>query len=257
MLIPQLNLGLSTLDNIRQQLDKIQLEKKKIDGSRNFIIESDVPKLTQIKLKTGEYVTNCLVCNFTCHYPCYIADDNQKSGCAAIDSSTGKCEVCPKKCHHSHHKNAGYRIEIKMVKEKTTLKDLEKKFYDSKSNLSRFEQIRNGLYNEFKSIQVKCLQVQEEIKRSVDRLKQIGLNSNPLSQNDYLDLLIESEKNQRKPGWQGRIKGLEDLKKIHQTIKEAYESKNNKIKKFSEFQDQYLKNMNMNYEADEKNCLIF
>ena len=235
MLIPQLNLGLSTLDNIRQQLDKIQLEKKKIDGSRNFIIESDVPKLTQIKLKTGEHVTNCLVCNYTCHYPCYIADDNKKSGCAAIDSSSGKCTVCPKKCHHSHHKNAAYRIEIKMVKEKTTLKDLEKKFYDSKSNLSRFEQIRNGLYNEFKSIQVKCLQVQDEIKKSVDRLKQIGLNSNPLSQNDYIDLLIESEKNQRKPGWKGRIKGLEDLKKIHQTIKEAYESKNNKIKKFSEF----------------------
>lgn len=77
-LIPQLNLGLSKLDSIRQQLDKIEIEKKKINGSKNFVIESDVPKLTQIKLKTGEYVTNCLVCNYTCHYPCYIPDDNEK-----------------------------------------------------------------------------------------------------------------------------------------------------------------------------------
>lgn len=52
-LIPQLNLGLSKLDNIRQQLDKIEIEKKKIDGSKNFVIESDVPKLTQIILKEG------------------------------------------------------------------------------------------------------------------------------------------------------------------------------------------------------------
>lgn len=201
-----------------------------------------------------------MICNYTCHYPCYIAEDKQKNNCAAINSS-GNCTVCPKKCHYTHHKNAPFRIEIKMVKEKTTLKDLEKKFYDSKSNLSRFEQIRNGLYNEFRDIQVKCLKVQEEIKKSVDRLKQIGLNSNPLSQNDYIDLLIESEKNQRKPGWQGRIRGLEGLKNIHQTIKEAYESKNNKIKKFSDFEEQYLKEMTKNYEKDyekdNSNCSIF
>ena len=104
-------------------------------------------------MKTGEYVTDCLVCNYTCHYPCYIPDDNEKKDCAAISGE--KCNVCQKKCHYSHHKNAPYRIEIKMVKEKTTLKDLEKKFIDSKSNLSRFKQIRNGLYHEFEAIQIK------------------------------------------------------------------------------------------------------
>lgn len=147
-----------------------------------------------------------------------------------------------------------------MVKEKTTLKDLEKKFIDSKSNLSRFEQIRNGLYHEFEAIQIKCLSIQEEIKKSVDRLKQIGLNSNPISSFDYIDLLIESEKNQRKPGWQGRIKGLEDLKRIHITIKNAYESKNNKIKEFSEFQEQYLKDLNKKFDNEAKTnngCSIF
>ncbi len=45
-MIPQLNLGLSKLNSIRQQLEKI--EKKKIEGSKNFIIESDVPKMTKI-----------------------------------------------------------------------------------------------------------------------------------------------------------------------------------------------------------------
>ena len=32
-LIPQLNLGLSKLDGVRQQLEKIKIEKKNIDGS--------------------------------------------------------------------------------------------------------------------------------------------------------------------------------------------------------------------------------
>ena len=50
-LIPQLNLGLSKLDGVRQQLEKIKIEKKNIDGSKNFVIESDVPKITKIDLK--------------------------------------------------------------------------------------------------------------------------------------------------------------------------------------------------------------
>ena len=37
-LIPQLNLGLSKLDGVRQQLEKIKIEKKKIDGSKNFAL---------------------------------------------------------------------------------------------------------------------------------------------------------------------------------------------------------------------------
>ena len=84
-LIPQLNLGLSKLDGVRQQLEKIKIEKKNIDGSKNFVIESDVPKITKIDLKPGEYVTNCLICNYTCH-PCYIKDDN-KIGCAAMSNA--------------------------------------------------------------------------------------------------------------------------------------------------------------------------
>ena len=37
-LIPQLNLGLSKLDGVRQQLEKIKIEKKNIDGSKNFAL---------------------------------------------------------------------------------------------------------------------------------------------------------------------------------------------------------------------------
>ena len=248
-LISQLNLGLSKLDSIRQQLDKIEIEKKKIDGSKNFIIENDVPKIIKIDLKQGEHVTNCLTCNYTCHYPCYITDNN-KENCSAMNDKKS-CTVCTGKCYYTMHTNATFRIDIKMEKEKTTLKDLEKKYYDSKSNKTKFEQIRDGLIKEFEIIQLKCLNIQEDIKKCVDRLKQIGLNSNPFSSSEYIDLLIESEKNQGKPGWQGRIRGLEELKKIHQTIRNAYESKDNNIKEFSEFQQKYLKDLNKKNETLE------
>ena len=132
-MIPQLNLWLSKLNSIRQQLEKI--EKKKIEGSKNFIIESKI-----------DYITNCLTCNYTCHYLCYENIIN----CLTINN--GKYTIYPNKCHYTEHKNERFRIDIKMVKEKIILKDLEQKYYDSKSNLPKFEQIRNGLFKEFEVI---------------------------------------------------------------------------------------------------------
>ena len=176
------------------------------------------------------------------------------------------CTVCTGKCSYTMHTNATFRIDIKMEKEKTTLKDLEKKYYDSKSNKTKFEQIRDGLIKEFEIIKLKCLNIQIDIKKCVDRLKQIGLNSNPFSSSEYIDLLIESEKNQGKPGWQGRIRGLKELKKIHQTIRNAYESEDYNIKEFSEYQQKYLNKKNetlegmikgKNSDKNNDNCYSF
>ena len=79
--------------------------------------------------------------------------------------SNGNYTICPKKCLHTEHKNARFRIDIKMVKEKTTLKDLEQKYYDSQSNLTKFEQIRNGLIKEFEDIQLKMFEYTRRYKK--------------------------------------------------------------------------------------------
>lgn len=59
-------------------------------------------------LDQGHHVTNCLQCNFTCHDDCIIADDDNKSGCAAMKD--GFCTVCIKKCKWTEHKNARYKF---------------------------------------------------------------------------------------------------------------------------------------------------
>ena len=43
-----------------------------------------------------------------------------------------------------------------------------------------------------------CLNTQEKIKESVDKLKKIALNSNSYeSSEDYIDIMIESEKSEK------------------------------------------------------------
>ena len=137
-----------------------------------------------------------------------------------------------------------------------TDKDLEKRYYDEKSKLSRQAQYINGLKNDFMHITMSCLNTQEQIKNSVDKLKKIELNSNSYeSSEEYIDLLIESEKSEKNKGYLDRVRGLEELKKQHQILREAYKNENSTTKTLEHFKTEFL-------EKEQKakkyeNCNIF
>ena len=100
------------------------------------------------------------------------------------------------------------------------------------------------------------LNTQEKIKESVDKLKKIALNSNSYeSSEDYIDLMIESEKSEKKIGYKERIRGYEELKKQHKLLKDTYNKEKSTTKTFEEFKQEFL-------EKEEKakkdgNCNIY
>ena len=225
--------GLQILESIQNNKEKIDLLKSIIEDSKDYIVEDDRPKIKVIKLKPGEYVTNCLVCNTTCCYPCYIHDDD-KFECDVFHHEF--CTVCPKKCHYSEHKKTEYRFEIENIKEKITCKELKRKYFESKNKLSILEQKNDRLNTNFQEIQTSCLKLQETIKHNTNRLKEISINSTSSSPTiDYIDSLIKQEKNIQNPGSLERINQLENLKKLNIDLKNLYEAKENKIKEFNKF----------------------
>ena len=137
-----------------------------------------------------------------------------------------------------------------------TDKDLEKRYYDEKSKLSKQAQYINGLKNDFMHITMICLNTQEQIKNSDDKLKKIALNSNSYeSSEEYIDLLIESEKSEKNKGYLDRVRGLEELKKQHQILREPYKNENSTTKTLEHFKTEFL-------ETEQKakkyeNCNIF
>lgn len=117
--------------------------------------------------------------------------------CCAMKN--GYCHECPGKCHHSVHANLPILWKSFEEENVVTDKDLEKRYYDNKSKLTREAQYIEGLKKDFHNITMNCLNTQEKIKNSVDKLKEIALNSNSYeSSEEYLDLLIESEKTEKK-----------------------------------------------------------
>ena len=63
------------------------------------------------------------------------------------------------------------------------------------------------LYN----LQVQIFALIEQITACIKRLNEIALKPNPLTEIEYLDLLIQSEEIEAKPGWQRRVKQYQGI----------------------------------------------
>ena len=74
---------------------------------------------------------------------------------------------------------------------------------------SKVEALIKQVEEDFNNTNRIVLNLVAEIQRGLKKLSEIALKKDPLQQVDYLDLLIESEKSQAKPGWKDRVSALQ------------------------------------------------
>ncbi|XP_056246295.1 uncharacterized protein LOC130178251 [Seriola aureovittata] len=209
---PQVRAGLAKLEEIKKTKEKIKEHETVLTSNKNFEIEVEVIKPVKKQLtKKGEYITNCQKCSVTCHYPCAIADDEKKDGCAAMDR-TGMCTVCPGKCVWSVHFNQTYSWEYVKVKEKLTLQEIKDKYKKATKEKMTTEELIERQEEEIVHLQDMIVSLMDQSADSITRLQEIALRPNPLTTPEYIDLLIEGEKSEAKEGYQARIQSLEAMK---------------------------------------------
>lgn len=210
---PQITMGLSKIEEMRQEELVLQYHEKEIETNREFVYTVDITKPHEIDLKgTGRHTTTCLRCNFTCHKDCAYANDSDKRSCSAMGSS-GNCDVCTMHCHWSEHKNLPYLIEYENVTETRTSDDLKKKYETAVSGKTRVEGMIVQLEDFLQDVHSRVMTMIYQAQQSLFRLDEIALKPNPLTQVQYLELLIQSEKNEAKPGWKQRTEYYEEAKR--------------------------------------------
>ncbi|KAL1279162.1 hypothetical protein QQF64_025835 [Cirrhinus molitorella] len=213
---PQINAGLTKLDEIKKTRAALEQHKAEMDANKDFDYEIEVTVPKQIENNTKYYLTNCQKCFYTCHDKCSIADDKDKDQCIAMRN--GKCKVCPEKCVWNVHFNQKYKWDYVPEKRKETYQDLKKRFEDAHGQVMSKEKIFEELENEFQAVQEIVAILIEASQKSLERLQEIALKPNPLSTPDYIDLMIESEKQEAKPGFQDRIQSLMEVRKSAEII---------------------------------------
>jgi hypothetical protein len=137
-----------------------------------------------------------------------------------------------------------------MAEETVTLTELKQKYCDSKSNLDTKTQLLMGAKKDLVNLNMECINTQDLITKSINRLQEIALNKTVFeSSEEHIELLIETEKSEHKEGWQTRIEGLELLKQQKRMLREIYQGENQKMNQIKDFIEDSLNK--------EKNCSIF
>ena len=203
---------LAEMEVLQQEKLVMQKHEAEISANSEFTYKIRVPYYETIKLNYGVYVTNCLKCNFTCHFPCGIPDNDDKSRCYAIDND-GYCTYCDGKCHWTAHKNTGERFELAHRVEIKTHEDLKEKYESASSGKSALENMIASHQRQLEEAHSELHEMVDKARLCLIRLDEIALKPNPLTQVEYLQMLINSEKKQAKEGWLDRVDYLETTKK--------------------------------------------
>ena len=140
-----------------------------------------------------------------------------------MDRSNGRssatCRICPCRGHWTKHVNNPYRFEDYDEWEDRTVDDLKKRYNEAESGKNQKEIMIANMEKHMEFLYTMVLTMVQQVKTSLNRLDEIALKANPLTEVEYIELLIKSEKQQGKDGYQQRIQYYEEVKKQAQLVR--------------------------------------
>ena len=106
---------------------------------------------------------------------------------------------------NKQHVSMRYQLISERREVTKTSEDLKQKYKDASGKVKSATQIIEDMVDEFEAVQIKILGITEVLRKSINNLNEIALKPNPLSTDEYIRILIESEKSAAEPGWQDRV----------------------------------------------------
>ena len=103
----------------------------------------------------------------------------------------------------------------KFVREKKEVenKRLKSQYDDAKAKHDRASEVITKLEKELSEARKDVLYMIEEARECKERLNEMALKPGALTTGDYIDIMIQSEKNEKKEGYLKRVEALQGLKK--------------------------------------------
>lgn len=212
--------GMNQLNTINQEGEILKRHQTDIEANKNFAYEVDEVIMTEIPLEQGQYVTNCLTCNFTCHFPCYVEDDERKKNCKAM-AGTENCNVCSKKCNWKKHRNSNFRLEAVKKRVSKTYMELKEKYEIAQKEAKNQTSVLEKVSSKFNVLKKEVADKLKKVRKCINDLDKTAIKPNPLSNIEYIDLLIHSEESELKYGWQDRVDLLRSFRKEAEFISQV------------------------------------
>ncbi|XP_076864040.1 uncharacterized protein LOC143516372 [Brachyhypopomus gauderio] len=214
-LAPQIKAGLSKCAEIESKKCMLKNEHEKMKENENF--EQEVEEVNPIRTTIKCFATNCNKCFLTCHSSCFLPEEDTISTCAVFDDE-GKCVMCPENCHYSIHLQEKAMWTYETVTTKKTIKELMENFKKAQTEFMSTHEMLDKLEEDYKNIYSKLKDLVKLSFGCLKRLDEIALKPRSLSAKEYFDLLIMTEEDEKKPGFEERIVKLKQMKEDFENL---------------------------------------
>jgi hypothetical protein len=138
--------------------------------------------------------------------------------------------------------NNTYRFEIYLEDEIRTFEELKNRYNIANHALLKIEAICTHVKKEFGQVELNVYGLISRARDALERLREIALKPNPLSVVQYIELLIESEKQEAKLGWQQRIEHLNNAKQKAELIEKVQDPSYSPFKNYESLQPEPTSN---------------
>jgi hypothetical protein len=141
--------GLNQIEELKQIKKALTANQQQMNANQNFNFQVEFQVQEAVDISgSGNYVTNCQNCKWTCHYPCKYANDADRKSCLAMDPN-GFCRVCPGKCTWKQHFNQKFKYEWVKRKVDQSSDEIRKQYEDAQrkklSNQELIDQLKRQL----------------------------------------------------------------------------------------------------------------
>jgi len=236
--------GMSQLQSIEVMCDDILTLKGTVKQNENYKVKSEVE--VQRTETCDHDITNCVPCMFTCHSPCYIAGDN-KRGCASMKN--GVCQRCPGKCAWGSHQNGSKIYVYTPNTREETISDMLEKYNIATNKKNAKKELLLKLLEEYKAYKTKLFLDIESAAEKTKRLEEIAMKNSYLTNVDYIERLIESERMGKRPNKEKRLEQLFEVLGMAKTLSDVRDNPDSQTHGVSEYEKTVVDRIN-NMEED-------
>ena len=113
--------------------------------------------------------------------------------------------------------------------ETRTIDQLKAKYDSAMTIKDEVETVMMKMEKELEEVHRAVLQIIQQASQSLQCLQEIAIRPNHLTEVEYIDILIESEKQEARPGWSQRVTALSGVRRqaeILSTVAKQKEGKN-------------------------------
>ena len=210
-------LGVHELEKLNKEKEVLKKYEQDMDSKKDIEYQVNEQFTELANVPDGFTAVNCKTCNVTCLKTKYPWKDSNLEDCWLFREVSGKaaikgCHKCPLECEWNSHKCEEKYYVVKTKSITKTLGELQESYKDPKGSKMTAEQIIKECQERIDEVGDETVKLVEKARRCIDKLDKIALKPDPLSTDDYIDLMLEAEK--AKAGYEltKRIQALMQLK---------------------------------------------